>query len=632
MAEQPGESAEERLAKKTKLTAALKDTIAATSKDALSLLSSMLQEIETEETAVEAEADGQQENDDDDDVEQDIEEKDLKELLVDLMLAEGVPQNNSVLRAWAAAQDQSAQAARVDAPTATENEEEIDAPEKQQPQSDAEPDEYQLMDALLGEVVLGRQLALHIPFSALSSWESNAEQQTLTLKVRFADIFEEARVSERYYMRFRLRCRSLPFDLGAESATEDSAIKFVKEQLRLHINSILLERRSPSKLIEPKLPPVRCPSPGVCDARVTSSEIRRTPELVFASDETMLSTQKKWVESRAALVLTETKLYLFEGYSYHYRSYWRYASDEDKSNNPAHPLTEATLRRHAPLWLYTRLFCEAPPRQWTDAGGRTHERPRPHRLQGSWALNLHCAPAVARQRLEAISHQLLGDDAPSSGQQEKPGKDTVEEEQLWYGWALMLVTRWRLQVPLFAVLAWFYHTALTMLNHLLNWGFMYLPSAYFTVNVLRHVDTPHASIRTCAAVCARTYAPFMVSERVLEGLLYFIDPGQAQRAIPGTPAYCLQAIRDATGWHLFCYLGWSTMVFMHLRATAERVKRENALKARYGDQADNAAGPATGTDNGGGGGGGGAAAPQPTPYEENYEGAPSNCIARCQLG
>ena len=72
---------------------------------------------------------------------------------------------------------------------------------------------------------------------------------------------------------------------------------------------------------------VVCPS-ALCDARLKSSRVRRPAAVVFASD-LMMADDSTWPHLKAAVVITESSIYLFEGFSHHFGASWKYEGEDD---------------------------------------------------------------------------------------------------------------------------------------------------------------------------------------------------------------------------------------------------------------------------------------------------------------
>jgi hypothetical protein len=170
-----------------------------------------------------------------------------------------------------------------------------------------------------------------------------------------------------------------------------------------------------------------------------------------------------WQHMRADIVLTPSRLYLFNGYSHIFGGFWRVGETSGASAaaaaaaGPAYPYTEATLQMNPSLWLTSQLFCEPallehlppPPLTQTsssqppeeaeaeeaarsagtaegaaETSGEEEEEvaplppPPPPGLVPSPPLHLHCAQAVAARRLQTISswirHTPLSGTTPST--------------------------------------------------------------------------------------------------------------------------------------------------------------------------------------------------------------------------
>ena len=70
-----------------------------------------------------------------------------------------------------------------------------------------------------------------------------------------------------------------------------------------------------------------CPS-ALCDVRLKSSRVRRPAAVAFAFDSTM-DNQSTWAHHKAAVVITESSIYLFEGFSHHFGASWKYEGEDD---------------------------------------------------------------------------------------------------------------------------------------------------------------------------------------------------------------------------------------------------------------------------------------------------------------
>jgi len=68
----------------------------------------------------------------------------------------------------------------------------------------------------------------------------------------------------------------------------------------------------------------------------------------------------------------------------------------------------------------------------------------------------------------------------------------------------------RLHVLAADIAVWLGQTLQAFISHVLLWFFIYLPSAYVVVNLLRHVDTATASVNQVAMISAYTYSPLLV--------------------------------------------------------------------------------------------------------------------------
>ena len=70
-----------------------------------------------------------------------------------------------------------------------------------------------------------------------------------------------------------------------------------------------------------------CPS-ALCDVRLKSSRVRRPAAVVFSSDQAMKD-GSMWSQLKAAVVITESSIYLFEGFSHHFGASWKYEGEDD---------------------------------------------------------------------------------------------------------------------------------------------------------------------------------------------------------------------------------------------------------------------------------------------------------------
>lgn len=302
-------------------------------------------------------------------------------------------------------------------------------------------------------------------------------------------------------------------------------------------------------LLKPRQPRPVCPS-AACDVRLKSSRIRRAPAVAFVSDEHM-EDQTQWVGLRAAVVITETQMYFFEGYSHHFGAYWRFEGDaDDNDGQPNYFHTEMALRRHAPLWLYTRLLCDTGPRG-------------ENRVKGSPTLNIHCSRSIAEAKLTALA-------------------DTAT----LYG--LPIAMNLRLHVFAVDVAVWAGHLMQVFTSHVILWVFLYVPSVYCVVNLLRHVDTPTATVNQVAAISVYTYAPLMVftdlSAMLLRYGLVLKDSVEVSAVVSvETSLWFLTGVENvlkAFWCQLGLYLCWTAYVFMLLRAKDETTKCAAAAAAR----------------------------------------------------
>ena len=71
-----------------------------------------------------------------------------------------------------------------------------------------------------------------------------------------------------------------------------------------------------------------CPS-ALCDVRLKSSRVRRPAAVVFANDASMDNESTGWAHLKAAVVITESSIYLFEGFSHHFGASWKYEGEDD---------------------------------------------------------------------------------------------------------------------------------------------------------------------------------------------------------------------------------------------------------------------------------------------------------------
>ena len=306
---------------------------------------------------------------------------------------------------------------------------------------------------LLIALILADHPVLEFGLSEIKSWEVDAQESAIRLTLKL-NIGGGERVTQ-----------SLTFEVEDPTIVEDALRRQVVYALlaqgKVELARDLLKAGESTE----------CPS-AACDARLKSSRIRRMPAVVFVSDEAM-GDQNTWADYRAAVVMTESSLYLFEGYSHNFGAYWRFEGDgEDNDGKPDFALTELTLKLHAPLWLYTKLLC--------DKGSRSQKI-----VKGSPALNLECSASIAEERLNVIA-----DMGASCG--------------------VTFAMKLRLHVLAADIAVWLGQTLQAFISHVLLWFFIYLPSAYVVVNLLRHVDTATASVNQVAMISAYTYSPLLV--------------------------------------------------------------------------------------------------------------------------
>jgi len=261
--------------------------------------------------------------------------------------------------------------------------------------------------------------------------------------------------------------------------------------------------------------------------------------------------QAQWVGLRATVVITESQIYFFEGYSHHFGAYWRSEGDaDDNDGKPNYFHTEMALRQHAPLWLYTRLLCDNGPR------GK-------NRVKGSPTLNIHCSKSIAEAKMTALM-----DTAASYG--------------------LPIAMKLRFHVLAVDVAVWLGQLMQVFTSHVILFLFLYVPSAYCAVNLLRHVDTPTASVNQVATISVYTYAPLMVFTDVSAMLLRYgltlKDSAEVSAVVSvETSLWCLTGVEhllQAFWCQLGMYLAWTAYVFMLLRARDETTKCAAAAAAR----------------------------------------------------
>lgn len=305
---------------------------------------------------------------------------------------------------------------------------------------------------LLIMLALAEHSVLEFGLTEIESWEVRGESM-IALKLKF-DIGETYAVTQ-----------PLAFEVSDPSVVASALRRQVVYALNVQGKDQLARN-----LLEIARPDPVCPS-NVCDIRLKSSRIRRVPALVFGSDREMAD-ETFWPQQRAVVVITETSMYLFEGYSHHFGAYWRLESDEDGSGGPRLPLTEHSLRQHTPLWLYVTLLCD-----------KDHKSL--NRVKGSPTLNLDCTAEVADEKLRAMADMAVS-----------------------YGIAFAM--KFRVHVFLINLGVWMAYTLHVFTYHALSWILIYVPSAYVVVNLLRHVDTATASVNQVAAISVYTYTPLLV--------------------------------------------------------------------------------------------------------------------------
>ena len=204
------------------------------------------------------------------------------------------------------------------------------------------------------------------------------------------------------------------------------------------------------------------------------------------------------------------------------------------------------MKRHAPLWLYTRLLCDAGP-------------PGERRVRGSPVLNFHCSKRIAERKLQAAATTF--------------GVPT----------AMSL----RLHVAVADIVVWLINTAQMFISHALVFLFIYVPSAYVAVNLLRHVDSATASASHVAAVGVYAYAPLLVMTDIV-GMCLRLDwlpsPATAEPLLSAEKHEILVgSLEVAVGafWaHLFIFVLWTAYIFVGIRAEDERIKCAAASAAR----------------------------------------------------
>eukprot|EP01050_Picozoa_sp_SAG11_P005103 SAG11_NODE_346_length_10432_cov_4.883770_3_plen_880_part_00 len=365
------------------------------------------------------------------------------------------------------------------------------------------------------------------PYKRIKGWSQHANEKEIGLEIK------------------RVTLGEVVYETLLFGTTEGEQIKHV---LAKHANFVLTSQGDAHKTIKSEQPLAECDHRdpfAKCDHRTRSSSIRRTPSVVFTS-EAKMEDESAWPLLRAALVMTESSIYFFEGYSFHYGAYWRYeGEDEDNGGKPNYPLTEQTLRKHAPLWLYVHVFCEN-----SGAG--------PRRISGSKTLNTACSPKIAQERARHFA--------------------TTAQS---YGLGLFL---WlRVHVLLVNASVWLMHTLQLFLSHSLLWFFVYVPTAYVAVNLLRHVDTPTATWRTVAAVSAFTYTPSILFNDLLALIWLRFESSQLPGQHPYTLDVAMEVLHemlDSFWWQLAAYVCWSCAVFVQMRAQAEQEKRAELLRQR----------------------------------------------------
>ena len=106
-------------------------------------------------------------------------------------------------------------------------------------------------------------------------------------------------------------------------------------------------------------------------------------------------------------------------------------------------------------------------------------------MEASPTLNLDCSVRVADEKLRELA-----------------------EMAALYGVSTAMT--FRMHVFLIDVAVWMGYTLEMFAHHVLSWMLVYVPSAYVVVNLLRHVETPTATVHQVAEISVYTYTPLLV--------------------------------------------------------------------------------------------------------------------------
>jgi hypothetical protein len=194
---------------------------------------------------------------------------------------------------------------------------------------------------------------------------------------------------------------------------------------------------------------------------------RMPPQIKVATSEEMMW-EDNWASIQASVVLTPNRMFIFQGYSFIHRGFWRVG--EAPITGPSHPYTEAALQASPSLWLLSQVFCEAAlPAHLGPANATANfSRDFAPAAAASLPLHVHCATSVAERRAGHARRWLRDQQAP----------DTLNGIQSVVGLAGLLLVRLIV------------HTCGRVLKILPAWGLLYAPAAFAASHLLRHVVSP----------------------------------------------------------------------------------------------------------------------------------------------
>mmetsp|Transcript_9558 Transcript_9558/g.13360 ORF Transcript_9558/g.13360 Transcript_9558/m.13360 type:complete len:1184 (-) Transcript_9558:21-3572(-) len=318
----------------------------------------------------------------------------------------------------------------------------------------------------------------------------------------------------------------------------------------------------------------------------------------------------KWEQTKGLVVATERRLYLFQGYSFSHRGYWRFPGTE--LPHVSQPLKETSVLSFRPLDLLTKVFCtdvditlprvQCSPGDkvravWYGAKKRSLYNAVLRRLvetpdKGEWVWEVDWAdddeshrnisardiyrfgyPCLPQQERSQDEGELKQEEEVTSysdndrdSSNNRAAGDHAEEiayEKVfrcsrsvglanmheWFGGQtrMKFVFALRLHLILWGLVVYCALFGYMVVRHVLMFFMLQLPAAYIAINLLRHVDTPLAPMSAVIVMGIYAATPLIILRDIL-GLCLEAMRTQKVRGDPSLSSASASIFAASTSW------------------------------------------------------------------------------------